>query len=167
MERIKYLLPLFLVGFVFAQDDDDLDLDAMWDNTVWNEIEDIADEDIQEVDNAVNNTQREVTTRYDFRGSNSEINFDRKEKNLTLITADEMKLEAFKEMLIGHIIKRGIDPKCLEFGDAEGNSKGQSRCKVIIQEGISREIAQKLVKRIRGTKIKVQPQKDLRFDKRQ
>ena len=56
--------------------------------------------DIQEVDNAVNNTQREVTTRYDFRGSNSEINFDRKEKNLTLITADEMKLEAFKEMLI-------------------------------------------------------------------
>ena len=50
MERIKYLLPFFLVGFIFAQDDD-LDLDAMWDNTVWNEIEDIADEDIQEVDN--------------------------------------------------------------------------------------------------------------------
>jgi hypothetical protein len=113
--------------------------------------------DIQEVDNAVNNTQREVTTRYDFRGSNSEVTFDRKEKNLSLVTADEMKLEALKEMLIGHIIKRGIDPKCLEFGDAEGNSKGQSRCKVIIQEGISREIAQKIVKLIKGTKVKVQP----------
>ncbi len=113
--------------------------------------------DIQEVDNAVNNTQREVTTRYDFRGSNSEINFDRKEKNLTIVTADEMRLEAFKEILISHIIKRGIDPKCLEFGEAENTSKGQSRCDVILQEGISREIAQKLVKRIKGTKIKVQP----------
>jgi len=113
--------------------------------------------DIQEVDNAVNNTQREVATRYDFRGSNSEVTFDRKEKNLSLVTADEMKLEALKEMLIGHIIKRGIDPKCLEFGDAEGNSKGQSRCKVIIQEGISREIAQKIVKLIKGRKVKVQP----------
>jgi len=44
------VIPLF-IGLIWAQDDDDLDLDAMWDNTVWNEIEDIADEDIQEVDN--------------------------------------------------------------------------------------------------------------------
>ena len=113
--------------------------------------------DIQEVDNAVNNTQREVATQYDFRGSNSEVTCDRKEKNLSLVTAHEMKIEALKEMLIGHIIKRGIDPKCLEFGDAEGNSKGQSRCKVIIHEGISREIAQKIVKLIKGRKVKVQP----------
>ena len=61
-----------------------------------------------------------------------------------------MKLEALKEMLIGHIIKRGIDPKCLEFGEAEGTSKGQSRCDVNLQEGIAREIAQKIVKLIKA-----------------
>jgi hypothetical protein len=49
MKNIKYILPIFVLGLVFAQDDDDMD--AMWDNTVWNEIEDIADEEIQEVDN--------------------------------------------------------------------------------------------------------------------
>jgi len=49
MKNIKYILPIFALGLVFAQDDDDMD--AMWDNTVWNEIEDIADEEIQEVDN--------------------------------------------------------------------------------------------------------------------
>ena len=49
MKNIKYILPIFAFGLVFAQDDDDMD--AMWDNTVWNEIEDIADEEIQEVDN--------------------------------------------------------------------------------------------------------------------
>ena len=49
MKNIKYILPIFAFGLVFTQDDDDLD--AMWDNTVWNEIEDIADEEIQEVDN--------------------------------------------------------------------------------------------------------------------
>jgi hypothetical protein len=49
MKNIKYILPIFTLGLVFAQDDDDMD--AMWDNTVWNEIEDIADEEIQEVDN--------------------------------------------------------------------------------------------------------------------
>jgi len=49
MKNINYILPIFALGLVFAQDDDDMD--AMWDNTVWNEIEDIADEEIQEVDN--------------------------------------------------------------------------------------------------------------------
>jgi len=49
MKNIKYILPIIALGFVFSQDDDDMD--AMWDNTVWNEIEDIADEEIQEVDN--------------------------------------------------------------------------------------------------------------------
>ena len=51
MKNIKYILPIFALGLVFAQDDDDMD--AMWDNTVWNEIEDIADEEIQEIDGAL------------------------------------------------------------------------------------------------------------------
>ena len=52
MKNIKYILPIFALGLVFAQDDDDLDMDmdAMWDNTVWNEIEDIADAEVHETE---------------------------------------------------------------------------------------------------------------------
>ena len=75
--------------------------------------------DLQEVDNAVNNTKREVTTRYDFRQTRTEVEFNRKEKYISLQTGDDMKMEALKDMLINHFIKRKLDPKCIDFGDSE------------------------------------------------
>lgn len=113
--------------------------------------------DLQEVDNAVNNTKKEVATRYDFRQSNTEIEFNRKEKTISLQTADDMKMQALHDMIIGNFVKRKVDPKCLEFGDNEGSSSGQVRCKVGLQEGIAKETAQKIVKLIKGMKLKVQP----------
>ncbi len=113
--------------------------------------------DLQEVDNAVNNTKREVTTRYDFRQTRTEVEFNRKEKYISLQTGDDMKMEALKDMLINHFIKRQVDPKCIDFGHNEGTSQGQVKCNATLQEGISREIAQKIVKQIKGMKIKVQP----------
>ena len=62
--------------------------------------------DLQEVDNAVNNTKREVSTRYDFRQTRTEVEFNRKEKNIALQTNDDMKMEALKDMMINHFIKR-------------------------------------------------------------
>ena len=58
--------------------------------------------DLQEVDNAVNNTKREVSTRYDFRQTRTEVEFNRKEKNIALQTNDDMKMEALKDMMINH-----------------------------------------------------------------
>ncbi len=113
--------------------------------------------DLQEVDNAVNNTKKEVATRYDFRQSKTEIEFNRKEKTISLLTGDDMKMQALHDMIIGNFVKRKVDPKCMEFGDSEGSSSGQIRCKISLQEGIAKETAQKIVKLIKAMKIKVQP----------
>ena len=99
MERKKYLLPFFLVGFIFAQDD--LDLDAMWDNTVWNEIEDIADEDIQEVDN--------ITAVAGVRGAEAEDEADKKTSDKSTVAAakaaDKEEVDNYK----GPIKRAGVD----------------------------------------------------------
>lgn len=113
--------------------------------------------DLQEVDNAVNNTKREVSTRYDFRQSNTEVEFNRKEKTISLQTSDDMKMQALHDMILGNFVKRKVDPKCLNFGENEGSSSGQVRCKVELEEGIAKETAQKIVKLIKTMKLKVQP----------
>lgn len=112
---------------------------------------------IQEVDNAVNNTLKEVATRYDFRGLNTEVNFTKKEKTIDILAAESMKMKAVKEMLVKHFIKRGLEPKVLDFGDEEGTSSGAVKIKATIKEGIDRETAKKIVKEIKNAKLKVQP----------
>ena len=111
----------------------------------------------QEVDNAINNTQKEVTTRYDFKGLHTEIEFHKKENRIHLVAAESMKLQAVKDMLIKHFIKRGLEPKALEYGTEEGTSQGHVKMDVTIKEGIDRETAKKIVKEIKNLKLKVQP----------
>ena len=111
----------------------------------------------QEVDNAINNTQKEVTTRYDFKGLHTEIEFQKKENQIHLVAAESMKLQAVKDMLIKHFIKRGLEPKALEYGTEEGTSQGHVKMDVTIKEGIDRETAKKIVKEIKNLKLKVQP----------
>ncbi len=112
--------------------------------------------DLQEVDNAVNNTTKEVQNRYDFRGSNTEIDFNRKTKSISLVTADSMKMKALREMLVSNFVKRSLSPKALDFGEEEGTSHGGVKMTVSIQEGINRDIAKKMVKLIKDSKLKVQ-----------
>ena len=113
--------------------------------------------DLKEVDNAITNTKKEVATRYDFRKSSTEIDFNRKEKTISLLSGDDMKMQALQDMLVGHCIRRKVDPKCLDFGVVEATSKGQVKRTVSLQEGIDRPTAQKIVKQIKGLKLKVQP----------
>lgn len=112
---------------------------------------------LQEVDNAVNNTKRELETRYDFRGTKTELDFDKKAKVIKILTADTMKMDAIKDILIGKMVKRAVDPKCLTFGTAENAALGQVRMEVKITEGIEKEIAKKIVKIVKDSKLKVQP----------
>lgn len=112
--------------------------------------------DMQELDNAVNNVRKEVDTRFDFRGANTEISLDKGTKRVHVVTADEMKIRAVADMLQAHCIKRKIDPKVLEFKDIEPTSKGAVKRDIHIREGISKEQAQKIVKDIKASKIKVQ-----------
>lgn len=111
----------------------------------------------QEVDNAVNNTLKEVSTRYDFRGLHAEMDFDKKSNQIHMEAEESMKLRAMKDMLIKHFIKRNLEPKALEYGTEEGSSQGHVKMAVSIKEGIDRETAKKIVKEIKSLKLKVQP----------
>lgn len=113
--------------------------------------------DPQEVDNAVNNTRKEVENRYDFRGLNTEITYNRKDDTIQLIVADEMKLQAVKEMLTRNFAKRKISPKVLDFQKTEGTSHGHLKMQVNLKQGISRETAKKIAKTVKDLKLKVQP----------
>ena len=114
--------------------------------------------DMQEIDNAVNNAIREISTRYDFRKTKSEIELDKKNKVLHIVTEDEMGMNSIGEILIGHFTKRKIDPKFLDFKEIqETMSLREVKRDVAIREGLPKETCQKIVKMIKGMKLKVQP----------
>ncbi len=110
--------------------------------------------DVQELDNAVNNTKKEVATRYDFRESKTEIDFNRKEKKLHITTEDDMKMRAIQDMLVTHCVRRKVDPKCLEFKDIEPTSNMMIKRDVTIKDGIEKEAAKKIVKIIKDMNLK-------------
>lgn len=113
--------------------------------------------DLQEVDNAVNISKKVIETRYDFRGSNTEIELDKKGKKISVVTADTMKMDAVKETLATNLVKRGVSPKCLDYGDVEPTSKGAVKMEVKLKEGIDRDMAKKIVQLIKDAGLKVQP----------
>lgn len=114
----------------------------------------VAKTDLAEVDNAVQNMVREIATRYDFKGSKCTI--ERKDEALTLNADDDLKLKQMHELLQGHMARRKIEAGVLEYKDPE-KAAGQSvRQTVIIKQGIDKELAKKIVKDLKETKLKVQ-----------
>ncbi|GAK46477.1 putative nucleotide-binding protein [Tepidicaulis marinus] len=110
--------------------------------------------DLSEVDNAIQNVRREIEQRYDFKGSKCSL--ERNDEELVILADDELKLKQMHEVLQGHLAKRGIEPSVLDYKPAE-NAAGQSqRQKVGIKQGLSKELAKKLVKEIKDKKLKVQ-----------
>jgi uncharacterized protein YajQ (UPF0234 family) len=112
--------------------------------------------DMQEMDNAVNQVKKELATRFDFRGSKTQIDLDRKEAKIVLLTEDDMKLRAIKDGLIAKVVHRSIDAKALVFGDHEKAGGDMVRQTVTITNGIDIDTARKVVKLIKDTKMKVQ-----------
>lgn len=116
----------------------------------------VSEVDMQEVDNAVNQTVKEISQRYDFKGSKSSLELEG--KVIKIITDDEYKLKSVVDILQSKIIKRGIDLKTLDYGKVEPASGGLVKQDVNIQEGITKEKGKELVAAIKATKIKVQAQ---------
>lgn len=116
--------------------------------------------DFAEVTNAINITMKEITTRYDFKGSKSNVTLDKEE--LVLVSDDEYKLEQLKDVLLGKLIKRGIPIKNLDYGKIEGASGGTVRQRAKLVQGIDKDNAKKinLVIKNSGLKIKSQVQDD-------
>ena len=112
--------------------------------------------DLQALDNAINNVKREISTRFDFKNVKSEITFDRKAKYIHIVTGDDWKVKTITEMLIGQCTRLKVDPKCLDLKEIEPTSHITVKMDILIKEGIPRETCQKIVKLIKGLKIKVQ-----------
>ena len=110
--------------------------------------------EMTEVDNALQGAAREIGTRYDFKGSSCTI--ERAEQILTIKADDESKLKQVQELLRGHMSKRKVDGKSLDFGKVE-KATGQSvRQTVTVKQGVERENAQRIVKAVKEAKLKVQ-----------
>lgn len=113
--------------------------------------------DEQEIDNAVNQAIKEISQRYDFKGSKSEIKWEKKEE-IIVIGDDDFKLKAVIDVLQGKLVKRGVSLKALEYGKVEDASGGLKRQVIKIRQGIPTEKAKEIVKIIKDSGIKVQSQ---------
>ncbi|WP_353661549.1 YajQ family cyclic di-GMP-binding protein [Hydrogenimonas sp. SS33] len=112
--------------------------------------------DMQEIKNAIQQAQKEAENRYDFKGLVKEIDLNEKAKTITLISSSENKLDALHDILLGKLIKRGIDPKALKEVSREDASGGTRKAVFAIVDAIGKEDAKCIVKEIKGLKLKVQ-----------
>lgn len=113
--------------------------------------------DAQTLDNAINNAKKEILNRYDFHGSKSTIELDKKTNTITVVTEDDMRLKAIQDSIISRMVKQSLDPKSLDFGEDQYASGNMIRKEIKIKEGIDKEAAKKIVKKIKDSGLKVQP----------
>ena len=114
----------------------------------------VSSPDIQEIDNAINNTKREVDNRFDFKNTNSSI--ERSEFSITIETTDNTKLSQFNDILKNNIVRRKIDPKFSHVKSTETASGNRVRQFIDILNGISKEEAKKITNLVKTSKAKVQ-----------
>src|SRR5687768_8416131 len=115
----------------------------------------VSEINLQEMDNAVTQAQKEIGTRYDFKGTAGSVEFDRKAKELTLTADAEQQLEAVRKVVVEKMIKRGVDPKCLDPQKIEEATHKTVRQKVKLKDGIDKETAKTIQKQIKELKLKV------------
>jgi cyclic-di-GMP-binding protein len=112
--------------------------------------------DINEVLNAVQQTSKEVQTRYDLKDSKSSVELNEKDHKILLASSDEYKLKAITEILGQKLVKRNVPLKGLEYGAISSASGGSVRQEIKLQQGIATEKAKDIVKLIKDSKLKVQ-----------
>jgi uncharacterized protein YajQ (UPF0234 family) len=112
--------------------------------------------DLQEVDNALNQTRKEVAQRYDLKDSKTEIDWD--QKDITITSADDFKVKAVVDVLQSKLVKRNVPIKNLDYGVVETALGGRARQKIAVQQGIETDKAREVVKFIKSSGVKVQAQ---------
>lgn len=116
----------------------------------------VSEVNMQEVDNAVNQAVKEISQRYDFKGSMTELTLS--EDTIKIVTEDEFRLNSVVEILKAKCIKRGVSVKSLDFEKLEKASLGGVRQNVKIVKGLAKEKAKDIVAELKTSKIKVQAQ---------
>jgi uncharacterized protein YajQ (UPF0234 family) len=115
----------------------------------------VSEVNLQEMDNAVNQAVKEITTRYDFKGTAASLEFNRKDKELTLTADGEPQLESVRKVLVEKMVKRGVDPKSLDPQTLEQATHKTVRQKVKLKSGIDKDTAKTIQKAIKDLKLKV------------
>jgi uncharacterized protein YajQ (UPF0234 family) len=110
--------------------------------------------DLQEVDNAVNQAMKEVATRYDFRGTNCTIEFDRNAANIVLDADDDYKLSALMQLLKERMVRRGVPVKNLDEGKVEEGTMGRRRQRLGLKQGIDQDTAKRISKDVKAQGFK-------------
>ncbi|MGE3260859.1 MAG: YajQ family cyclic di-GMP-binding protein [Bacteriovoracia bacterium] len=118
----------------------------------------VSEVNLQEVDNAVNQTVKEIQQRYDFKGSKTTIEWRAKEKEIVIATDDDYKLSAATDILQSKFVKRSLPLKNMKYETIEQATGGQVRQVIKIQQGLDKENAKKINEVIKNAKIKVQSQ---------
>jgi len=113
---------------------------------------------LEEVQNAVNQSMAEIRQRYDFKGSKSEITLEKKENKVVVLADDDIKLKSVIDILQSKLVKRKVSLKALDYGKVEAASGDSVRQNIIIQQGISQEKGKEVAKAIKGMGVKVQSQ---------
>ena len=109
-----------------------------------------------EVHNAVDQANKEVGTRFDFKGSDARIEWKDKEKTLTIYADDDFKLSQVTDILTGKLTKRGVDIRSLKYGDVEKVSGNKVKQAVTVRTGVEQELAKKIQRLVKDSKLKVQ-----------
>jgi hypothetical protein len=112
--------------------------------------------DLQEVSNAVQQAVKEISQRFDFKGSKSSIDLSKEKAEITLVADDDYKLKSLTEILKAKLVKRNVSLKTLNFGNLEKAAGDTLRQLVSLQQGLSPERAKDITKLIKETKLKVQ-----------
>ena len=116
----------------------------------------VSEVDLQKLDNAINITVKEFSNRFDFHGSKTTLELDKKTLVLLLITENEMRVKSVIDILISRMMKQGVDGNCLDLGKDQYASGNMIRKEIKVKQGIEKEDAKKIVKIIKDSGFKVQ-----------
>jgi len=112
--------------------------------------------DLQEVENAVHQANKEMQTRFDFKGSVSRVEWDKKESKLTLFSDNDQKLKSVIDILQSKLVKRALSLKALDYKTVEPAERASVRQVVMLTQGIASDKAKEIVRAIKDSKLKAQ-----------
>lgn len=112
--------------------------------------------DLQRLDNAINTAIKEIVNRFDFSGSKTEVELDKKAMMIHIVTENDMRLKAIQDIIIGRMVKQQLSSTCLDFGKELYASGNMIKKDIKVKQGVDKDTARKIVKLIKDSGKKVQ-----------
>ena len=109
-----------------------------------------------EIHNAVDQCNKEISNRFDFKGSDARVEINEKEKTLSAFADDEFKLGQLRDVLTGKLAKRGVDIRCLDSAAIEKVSGNKVKQTIAVRQGVDQDLGKKIVRLVKDSKLKVQ-----------